>query len=305
MDLREIIQAIRAEFTDLNPPAGAEDLSELERLFGGLPEQVLMLYRDHNGSNGIPHLNGRRLAARLMPIREVLKIQTAMAALSDRLPTVAPVMWLWADDNSNYCGVFTEGTLSGSLCAFNHDEPMLTPAFRSITSFMSRLLIEVRSLSQSGVCDIPSVPREIPELEPNEVNRRHDMELAQHFRDQYVNESSEGLRRLYAFCSVCLTPFKDTDNVTLFLEDRDMWIPEAAVHLLELRQWKGSTELLEKLAQEGRPNGDAAAIRLLARMDTSDSRQAIERLRQTLRGQKLKVLEMWTDPRRLILPASW
>ena len=84
-----------------------------------------------------------------------------------------------------------------------------------------------------------------------------------------------------------------------------MWIPSAAVRLLEVRNWKSAVEQLETLALDGHPNGDSAAIRALARMDTDEARQAITRLRRSLTGQKLKVLEMWTSGRIQAQPARW
>jgi hypothetical protein len=228
-----------------------------------------------------------------------------MIALGHYLPAIGPVAWLWTDDNSNYCGIYTDGPLRGWLCILDHEEPMLTPAFRSIASFITRLFTEVRQKDRGGAYDLPSVPRDVPETVPHVEDDELDQKLALYFREQHRNESDEAMRRLYAFCSICLTPFEHTSEVIPFLEDQDMWVPEAAVRLLEIRQWDAGTEQLEKLAREGRPNGDYAAMRLLARMKTDDSQQAIARLNRYLQGQKLKTLEMWTRPGIRLQPPSW
>jgi len=304
VNLREIIKEFRTEFANLNMPASTEDLRDLEHAIGGLPDQVLILYRDHNGSAQLPQVRDRKLAARLMPIEEVITTQAALNRLRDSLPTIGALAWLWSDDNSNYCGVYMDGPLRGWLCILDHEEPILTPAFRSIESFMSRLLSEARQTEQSGACDIPSVPRGVPGSVPDGGNDKSDLQLALHFREQYNAESLEAMRRLCAFCSICLTPYGSTAEVTPFLEDRDMWIPEAAVRLLELRHWEGGTEQLEKLAREGSPNGDTAAMRLLAQMNTDESRSTIARLRQSIQGRKLRALEMWTRARTPIQPPT-
>jgi len=101
VNLREIIKEFRTEFANLNMPASTEDLRDLEHAIGGLPDQVLILYRDHNGSAQLPQVRDRKLAARLMPIEEVITTQAALNRLRDSLPTIGALAWLWSDDNSN------------------------------------------------------------------------------------------------------------------------------------------------------------------------------------------------------------
>jgi len=301
--LLEIVKEFHTESATFNPPASADDLRDLEHAFNGLPDQAFFLYEDHNGSAQNPQVGDRDIAARLMPIKEVIETQAALTMLRDSLSTIGSLAWLWTDDNSNYVGVYTDGPLHGLLCILNHEEPILIPAFRSIESFMYRLLSEARHKGQDGAYDIPSVPQDFPQSVPDVANDESDMQLALLFRERYRSETSEDMRRLCALCSICLTPIESTAEVTPFLEDPDMWVPEAAIRLLELRSWKESTEQLEKLAREGHPNGDAAAMRFLARMNTNESRSTIARLRQSLQGQKLKALEMWT--RAPLHPPTW
>jgi hypothetical protein len=71
-----------------------------------------------------------------------------------------------------------------------------------------------------------------------------------------------------------------------------MWIPEAAVKLIDLRRFTGAVPELERLAAEGKPNGDSAAMRCLIRMGTREARGAVQRLSETVVGQKSKMLEM-------------
>src|SRR5579883_713268 len=115
----------------------------------------------------------------------------------------------------------------------------------------------------------------------------------------------EDLRRLYALCAMALTPVADTGDVISFFDDDDMWTPEAAVRLLELRHYKRGIESLERLVREGGPNGDAAAIRHLVRLQTDESVQTLARLRKDLEGNKLQTLEMWTRPGIKLQPPRW
>jgi hypothetical protein len=183
---------------------------------------------------------------------------------------------------------------------------MLTPAFRTTVSFLSRLLDDACCADpKQKVYDIPSLPREIPQLASDPANLESDRQLAALFRQRYKAELDEDMRRLCAHCAICLTPVEDTEQVMTFLSDPDMWTPEAAIRLLEVRQWRKGTEDLERLAREGQPNGDSAAMRLLTRMDTNQSREAISRLRRVLQGQKLKSLEMWADRKTALQPPRW
>jgi hypothetical protein len=295
-ELGEIIAQLRAGVGGLNSPAQEENLAELSRICGKLPSEVLQLYRNHDGSVGSLRVGKRQLVARLMPVREVLDTCAALSAIEDPIPQVGSIAWLWTDDNSNYAGIYVNGPLQAWICVLDHEEPMLTLAFRSTESFLSRLLDDAcRGDPKRPAYDIPSLPRAIPQLISDPAHLESDRQLAALFRQRYAEEANEDLRRLYAQCAICLTPVEDTAQVLTFLEDPDMWTPEAAIRLLEVREWREGIEEIERLAREGRPNGDGAAMRLLTRMNTNESRAAIARLRRVLQGQKLQSLEMWAD----------
>jgi len=303
MDFRDLISSARAKFAGFNPPGHEEALSQLQILHGFLPEDVQTLYRDHDGSDRLPAADGMRLVARLMPIAEAIKTNNTMRTID--FAKVGAVVWLWTDDNSNYCGIYTDGLLRGWLCVLDHEEPMLAPAFRSVASFSSRLLAAAINNGERRACDIPSLPREIPETIADSENLEKDRELCSRFRQVYKDEVQKDMRRLFGFCSICLTPVEDTKKVMAFFEEVDMWTPEAAVRLLEVRRWRGEVEEIERLASNGSPNGDGAAMRLLARMNTDQSRRAITLLKQKLQGQKLKMLEMWTERKLPLQPPRW
>jgi hypothetical protein len=306
MDFADVLRRTRQELSGLNEPARAGDLQRLAMEFGSLPEDVVRLYSDHNGANRFRQVSGRRPVARLMPIEEAIATTASIRRLGDRVPGADKVVWLWTDDNSNYAGPYTAGPFAGMVSVFDHEEQMLTPAFRSIAAFMVRILNDdLKTEPEPPACDIPSMDRDIPELIPNDATAVHDRQLSLMFREQYEQATDRWMRRFCAFCSICLTPFRNSDDVTSFFQDEDMWIPEAAVRLLELREWKGGVNALETLARDGRPNGDAAAIRALARMNTEDSKQALARLRACLTAQKLKVLDMWTSGRIKSQSVRW
>src|SRR5262249_6910491 len=109
MELRKVISDLRSRFGGFNSSASAADLSELQASISFVPEDVLAVYRDHDGSPSLPESNGLRLAARLMPIAEVIKTERAMRGYTNTLAKAGELAWLWTDDNSNYCGIYTDG----------------------------------------------------------------------------------------------------------------------------------------------------------------------------------------------------
>jgi cell wall assembly regulator SMI1 len=68
MNLAEVLSKARQGSSDLKPPATPDDLQRLESKIGTLPEDVLRLFRDHNGSNYVRSARERKFVARLMPI---------------------------------------------------------------------------------------------------------------------------------------------------------------------------------------------------------------------------------------------
>jgi hypothetical protein len=306
--LQKVLEEVRSLYNGFNPPASEESLTELQSSVGPLSDEVVALYRDHSGSNGLPERGRSALTARLMPVAEVLTTQVAMNRL--RIPKIGAAICLWTDDNSNYCGVYTEGPLSGWVTVIDHEEPMLTPAFRSVSSFISQLLVEAPSDDKDeaqtlAAYDIPQLTREIPTLAPNPENFEQDKRLSEHFRQKFRNESDDGLRRLYAFCTICLTPFECTGEVLSFLDEKDMWTPGAAIRLLELRRYPDAVERLERLAQLGIINTSNAALSYLVRLNTSESREAISRLRRTLEGHSLRHLERLMNPLKPPPTSEW
>jgi hypothetical protein len=303
MGLHEVLRQLHDLFDGLNPPASERQLTQLQDAVGQLPAEILSIYRDHNGAAGRLSSGTVWLPARLMPVDEAVKANTEMVRYLTGWPSVGNVAWIWTDDDHcDYVGVYVDGLLQGRLTRFWHDEAILTPVYRSAGSFLERLFSSAPGIAsrEDSACDLVTVPREIPLIRDEPQHVGHDRELVAEFRRLYASEQDDDLRRLYAMCAICLTPVADTQDVLSFLDDKDMWTPEAAVELLELRYCNDGVDRLEKLARDGTPNGDSAAMRLLVRMGTKNSGRAVERLRSVLTGQKLSMLEMWAR----LLPAS-
>ena len=304
----ELIAKLREVFGPFNGPATTVDVARLEEAVGPLPADVLEIYRDHDGSpSGSP--DGDRLPwpARLLPVQEAIATNRELAQALANEPKVGAIAWLWTDDNSNYVGVHTAGELAGWLVKLNHDEAALTPAYRSVRSFL-RIMIDAARGTDGGegdAYDVVSIPRELPATSDDPSHVDGDRRLAESFHRRYLAEGNRDWRRFYATCAVCLTPVADTERVLPMLAEDDMWLPESAVRLLELRRYAGGIDELERLAREGRHNGQLAALRHLVGLDTDDARGAIARLERSLTGTPLEHLRGTLQSRHRLQPPRW
>jgi hypothetical protein len=305
MALPDLLRQLRDRYDGFNPPATAADLARLQSTLGPLPDEVLALYRDHDGSPAAPLRDGAWLPTRLLPTNEALDITQTLRSFDN--PSLGDVAWLWTDDNSNYAGVYTTGPAAGFVVIFAHDEPSLAPAYRSVAAFLQHLIDSAPKPAADGseddfdndaAIDIPTIPRQLPVTEDDPAHRESDRALARALLDSYERETDPDRRRLYAQSAVALTPVADTASVTPLLFDPDMWTPEAPVALFELRNHTAATPDLERLARAGQANGDSAALRLLAKWNTPESRAALARLRQHPSPDKRKLVEqivrMWS-----------
>ena len=304
--ISSLIRKMRAQYDGFDPP-----LSEVaSRAYGGffdrLPAGVAMLYRNHDGAPALPRRDDTFLPARLMPLEEAVHLNTHLPDVYRTDPRLGDVVWLWADDSSNYAGVYLSEPLRGFVSKLAHDEPVLTPAWRSVTNFLSALIESARNAEADGhaAMDIPTLPPDLPVVQDGE-HVEADRMLARELHSLYAAEQDADHRRRYAQCAMALTPVCDSDSVLPFLLDPDMWTPESAIRLFELRNYRGSTDELERLARGGSPNGDSAAMRLLVRMRTPEADAALSRLCGTLRGDKRKRLDVWLRGRDRLQSPCW
>ena len=304
--MHPLIGQLRDEFPGWNGPASNEAMDRLQELaVGSLPQDLIGLYRHHDGAPQLQLSGTRMLPARLMPIDEVEKSEKKSRQWLKTFPALGNVLWLWNDDNSNLVGLYTTGPARGWLTKLDHENPELTPAWRSVDSFLQRLLNSTPHSEddENAAYDIPNVPREMPVDVDDPQTIDADRRLAQTFGGQYRAEQNPDMKRLLASSAMCLTPVADTAAAIEYLADPDMWTPEQAVRLLEIRGYDGAVNELETLARNGSMNGNSASMRMLVRMNTDESRRAIDRLRKDLTGNDLEMLEGWIAGR--LWPPKW
>jgi hypothetical protein len=301
--LVDMLDMLRAGFDGFNEPASERELSKLQEIAGPMPEEVLTIYRRYNGTPApLAPPGWRWLSIRLMPIMEALGVCMAIdEGLDYPIPKLGSVIWLWTDDNSNYCGLYLDGPAAGWVTRLDHENQMLTPAFRSLTDFYRALLAAIVN-DVDEIHDVNDVPANVPEVRRGSKYLSQDRQLAATFRNLYRAEQNEDQRRLYAFSSMCLTPVEDTQEMLHFLDDPDPYTAGAAVTILEIRRFPGAIDAVERLALT---RGDRSALRWLVLLDSKEARQAVARLRQTLDKDGLGYLDLFIKRRDSLPPATW
>ncbi|HEY3445125.1 MAG TPA: SMI1/KNR4 family protein [Myxococcales bacterium] len=309
--LNSLLKELHSSFEGLNPPASEAALAELQQAIGAEPPPaVATLYRDHDGSNAALRSRTGRLCARILPIKDAIAANAGLADALSAEPLPGRVLWFSSDDNSNYVGIFLDGPLAGWVTALDHDEPEYTPAFRSVSTSLNRLVSRTRFAQDNDenrdserAIDIPSLPRDVPTLHAAQATDESDRVLALQLLDRYRREEDEDKKRTWALCSLCLLPVGDTSLALELLSDPDMWTPEKAVILLEMRGCSAAVPQLEMLARDGGPNGDSAAMRALARLHTPEAEAAVARLERKLTDGKRSFLDLWRG--RKLNPPRW
>jgi hypothetical protein len=71
MNLTETLRRLHEQIDRFNPPASTASLGQLQDAIGRLNDEIIAIYRDHNGSASRLSHGQLWLSARLMPIDEV------------------------------------------------------------------------------------------------------------------------------------------------------------------------------------------------------------------------------------------
>lgn len=223
-----------------------------------MPEAVLAVYKDHNGTRELLTLDGAALPVRLMPIDEVLRVCPFFSSYEF---SSAPTLRLWTDDNSSYVGVVYDGGLEGMVSLLDHDEPDPSPIFRSLDSFVVHMLNAVRRSSTS--VEVQEIPRELPVHVDSADTLVADTALFLEFRHRYENATDVSKRAEAARLALCFIPVANMDRVVPFLFDDDWNTGERAARLIGVREWEAGIPFLGKLVETGRVNALSAACHVL------------------------------------------
>ena len=271
--MQDILAAYqKADFT--RESAASQQALEVaqEKLDCRFPEDLLVLYQDHNGMPA----SKEWLPMRLMSLEEVIDFHKVVLEYGWDL-------WglriFWTDDNSNYAGLYITGPLAGKVCWIDHGEIDPTPVYASVRSF---LRTQLEALSEE--IDWDEFPRDYPALQPSSDPERiaQDEQILQTLWPLY--EASDEDEHIYnAYCILALTPFGQIDTLLAFTYDPDSEIQARVCDILGQRRYEPAIDRIAEIVRHGAyPNGPGAAIRALGSIGSEAARARLLELSITL-----------------------
>ncbi|MWV43380.1 HEAT repeat domain-containing protein [Paenibacillus sp. HJL G12] len=225
----------------------------LSRLNITLPDAETEVLQSHHLKQ-----NNTTFYLRLMDIEEIMEVTDFMSEM-DVFQDIVP---LWADDHSNYIGIYVQGTCKNKVCYLNHEETDLSPGFRSISTFVSELEshpdLDWHELKKEYPADIDSDPNLLEE----DLNCISDLNNLINSNNQITDE----MRCQYIYSIMVLTPKTQLDSIVKYLDDEDKYVQERACEIIGYHKYAPAKDKLVEISKSGMHNGKIAAKKALARI---------------------------------------
>lgn len=186
-----------------------------------------------------------------------------MLAYMDGIEVYQGIVPLWTDGHSNYIGLYVKGPLAYRVCYLDHEETDVSPAFRSVESF-------VEVLDKQREADWEDLTKDYPvsgSYSTNEEERAADLKSIDELHVMINDvQDDEDQRRQYLFSLMALTSYNNLDSLLPFLADEDMFVQERACEIMGFHRYKPAYEKLKEVAEHGSHNGKLAAKRAISGM---------------------------------------
>ncbi|MED4729634.1 HEAT repeat domain-containing protein [Aneurinibacillus migulanus] len=167
----------------------------------------------------------------------------------------------WTDDHSNYVAIYISGPLKYRVCYVDHEETDLSPAFRSIDTF-------IHAVEEDDTADWHDLKKDYPSTDSTIKEKQDDLQAVQALQkilDEY-EEIDEEIRCQYIFSIMALTPSESLDMLLHYVDDEDMYVQERACEILGFHQYVPARDKLRTIAETGMHNGKLAAKRALEKI---------------------------------------
>lgn len=195
---------------------------------------------------------------RLMELDEIVELTDFMS----KMEVYQDIIPLWTDDNSNYIGLYIQGACKYRISYINHEETDLSPGFRYISSFITKLELHPNLDWDELKKDYPS-GIEISSTEIDEDLRSIDKLNNLKSSNQLINDD---IRCQYILSIMALTPKRYLDTLIQYLDDEDMYVQERACEIIGFHRYNLAREKLLEVSINGMHNGKLAAKRALERI---------------------------------------
>ncbi|MEY8744400.1 HEAT repeat domain-containing protein [Bacillales bacterium AN1005] len=193
-----------------------------------------------------------------MEIEEVIE----MADFMSEMEVYQGIIPLWTDDHSNYIGLQVQGACQYRISYINHEETDVSPGFRSVQSFISKL-------EQHPSYDWDELNKDYPsDIEISHAEMDEDLRCIDEL-NKFISSNQQiddDIRCQYIFSIMALTPKRNLDSLIKYLDDEDMYVQERACEILGFHRYIPARDKLVEVSTNGMHNGKLAAKRALARI---------------------------------------
>ena len=171
---------------------------------------------------------------------------------------------LWTNENSNYAGVYTDGLFKGMVFIVDHEETMYTPVWRSIRSFINKVINgEVEELENPYFYTQKWM--NYPSLNKTNEENSADFEIVEKLFDklktakeeQYINE---------AFCICNMIPKDKLELLKPLLVEDNMFVQEAVCNVYGFYNYIEAKPWIRNVYETGRCNAKSAANNALKKI---------------------------------------
>ncbi|MCG7409428.1 HEAT repeat domain-containing protein [Paenibacillus sp. ACRRX] len=195
---------------------------------------------------------------RLMEFDEIIETADFMSEME----VYQDIIPLWTDDHSNYIGLHFQGACKYRISYINHEETDLSPSFRSISSFITKL-------EQHPNLDWDELKKDYPsEIEFSNTELAEDSICIEELNKLISSNEliNDDVRCQYIFSIMALTPKRDLDSLIKYLDDEDMYVQERACEIIGFHRYIPAKEKLTEVSKNGMHNGKLAATIALSRI---------------------------------------
>jgi hypothetical protein len=260
----ELLKVLRtAKRLPLRAPVRSAVASLNDLCDGSPPAGVIDLYQHCDGATDLGDAYLRPL-----PVGEVIASPDFGPALLQRWGALL----CFADDQSNYAGVYTKGPLTGMVVLLHHEEASAAPRYWRIADLLAAIVdgsIEAVMWGR-GSAQFPIAAAATPAVSEAEAST-----LADRVQALVAGEADEGTRRDLQSCVLHLLPRSRIAEVRAALSADDTWLPELAAKIVSAAGDETSLPLLIDLVRRGKRNGDVAAILAIGRLATPAARAVL------------------------------
>ena len=158
---------------------------------------------------------------------------------------------IFANDESDFVGIYTTGILKGKVACVNHDDIDFSPRFRTVKSFIDKIN---NTPIDYDWHDLPLDSFDYPtKKELSQTEREEDKRILIECwnlieRKEFVSESNY---ELIAETILNLTPQTDLEKVLCFLEDKNNFVQNKAIWLIGVYyQYISAKERVKEIVQK-------------------------------------------------------